>query len=296
MGFSSHRFGASLHGSVVKIATPAKINWSLYVLDKRPDRYHNICSLMQCVELYDSLTLEHANDMELVSDIDIPTGENLVFKAAAALRRYAGTGKGARISLAKAIPSGAGLGGGSSDAAAALWGLNNLWKLGLDKDELKSIGAGLGADVPFFFDCPMALAEGKGEALTPLKPGKSYPLLLVKPEAAVPTAWAYNALEAAKLTNRTDKVNNIKLIYDLVVSGNISSLSENLHNDFEGVVFKEYPMIGELKKKLFYSGAVAALMSGSGSSVFGVFESREAAEKAAGCFDGYWHRVVATLC
>lgn len=297
MRFSSHRcFEVSVLESIVKIRTPAKINWSLYVLDKRPDGYHNICSLMQCISIYDSLTLAPADHIELVSDVDVPAHENLVFKAADALKKHTGIKKGVNITLTKEIPSGAGLGGGSSDAAAALWGLNSFWGINLGKDELKTIGAGLGADVPFFFDCPMALAEGRGEVLTPLKPGLSYNLLLLKPDISVPTAWAYKALSSAKLTNTDSKVNNIKLIYDLLISGTISSLSENLHNDFEDVVFNEYSMIGELKNKLLNAGAVAALMSGSGSSIFGVFEESEAAEKAAGCFDGYWHRVITTLC
>ncbi|MBF0329834.1 MAG: 4-(cytidine 5'-diphospho)-2-C-methyl-D-erythritol kinase, partial [Nitrospirae bacterium] len=239
---------------------------------------------------------KQADDIELVSDINLPIDENLVFKAANSLKKHADIQKGVHITLAKGIPSGAGLGGGSSDAAAALWGLNSFWGLNLDKNELKDIGGGLGSDVPFFFDGPMALVEGKGDVLTPLKIKSQYSLLLLKPDVSVQTAWAYKALEASKLTNTTIKVNNIKLIFDLLVGGTAHALSEILHNDFEDVVFNEYPVICELKKKLLNTGAVAALMSGSGSSIFGVFESSEAAEKASGCFDGYWHRVIATLC
>src|SRR5512135_250912 len=176
---------------MITLNPPAKINWSLYILDKRADGYHNILSLMQCVGLYDSITFEHAGAIEFQSDMVIPKEMNLVYRSALALKKQTGTDLGARISLRKEVPSGAGLGGGSSDAAFTLMGLNRLWDLGLSHSELKEIGATLGSDVPFFFDCPAALVQGRGEILHPRQVSGSLILLLVKPEVAIPTAWAY---------------------------------------------------------------------------------------------------------
>jgi len=163
---------------MITLSPPAKINWSLYVLGKRDDGYHNIISLMQCVDLHDTITLQPSAAIELHTDMKIPAEQNLVFKAALALREAAGTTLGARIHLKKDIPSGAGLGGGSSDAAYALIGLNRLWGLELETDTLKRIGASLGSDVPFFFDSPAALAQGRGEMLFPEHISGSLKLLL----------------------------------------------------------------------------------------------------------------------
>ena len=281
------------------LKAPAKINWSLYVLDKRADGYQNILSLMQCIGLYDTLTFCHSEQLEVVSDMEIPIEQNLVFKAARILQQVTATKKGARIELKKEIPSGAGLGGGSSDAACALAGLNKLWDLGLDYSRLKAIGSNLGSDVPFFFDCPSAMAEGRGEILTPLDIGPPYTLLLVKPSISVSTAWAYGAREGAKrlveLTKTGNNVDNIKLIFEALNTGDFAALKLLAHNDFEDCVIQQYPVIGILKQGLLDDGADLALMSGSGSAVFGLFKDGQSAEKAAERVSGYWNRVVETL-
>ncbi len=306
---------SSTNHSPLVLKAPAKINWSLYVLNKRDDGYHNIVSLMHCIGLYDTLTFEPSDTIELVSDMDIPDNQNLVYKAAIKLQSYAGTKMGARIALKKEIPSGAGLGGGSSDAAYTLIGLNKLWGIGLDAGELKDIGSGLGADVPFFFDCPIAFAEGKGEILTPLSISVPYTLLVVKPPISVSTLWAYERIGArrvkgqgsertetgdgeqgaAELTKMGDKINNIKLIYDALKRRGVSFLKAKVHNDFEDVVMEKYSVIGSVKQELLNAGAVLSIMSGSGSAVFGLFEDRNMALSVSSRFSSYWNRVVETL-
>jgi len=288
---------------MITLNPPAKINWSLYVLGKRDDGYHNIISLMQCVDLHDTITLGPSSALELYSDMKIPAEQNLVFKAALALREAVGTGLGARIHLKKEIPAGAGLGGGSSDAAYALIGLNRLWGLKLETDALKRIGVALGSDVPFFFDGPAALAQGRGEMLFPEYISGSRTLLLIKPGASIPTAWAYKAmadLRATKstisdLTNTEEKLNNIKLIVDVLNNGPLSLLRSLLQNDFERVAIEKHPVIGEIKERLLAAGASTALLSGSGSAVFGLFENRESACRASQLFLSFWNRVVNTL-
>lgn len=292
-----------------ELRTPAKINWSLYVLNKRDDGYHNILSLMHCIGLYDTLTFEHSDTIELITDMGIPPHRNLVYKAARSLQSHAGIKNGAKIVLKKEIPSGAGIGGGSSDAAYTLIGLNRLWGLGLGNDELKIIGSRLGSDVPFFFanisGNPMAIAEGRGEILTPLEIGISYILLLIKPSVSISTAWAYEQIGVrgkgkgqkaiAELTNTGDNINNINSIYNALKTGDISFLKARIHNDFEDAVIEEYPVIGSLKEKLLNAGASMAIMSGSGSAVFGLFEDRDKAVSASRQFSSHWNRVVETL-
>ncbi len=283
---------------MLTVKAPAKINWSLFVLDKREDGYHNILSLLHCIGLYDILEFELSDTLTLESDLDIPCERNLVYKAASLLKNYSGTGKGARIILRKEIPSGAGLGGGSSDAAHTLMALNKLWELDLGKAELKALGSALGSDVPFFFEGPLAAAEGRGERLTGLPVAKAYVLLLVKADCSVSTSWAYGALDGegeGKMALAENKINNIQLIYRALAAGDIFSIAGNAHNDFENAVMRRYPVIGAVKERLLKSGAVMALMSGSGSTVFGLFNDESAALNASGNFQSYFCRVVKTL-
>ncbi|MGO9015538.1 MAG: 4-(cytidine 5'-diphospho)-2-C-methyl-D-erythritol kinase [Dissulfurispiraceae bacterium] len=283
---------------MITVKAPAKINWSLFVLDKRDDGYHNILSLLHCIGLYDILQFELADTLILESDLDIPYDRNLVYKAASLLKNHSGTEKGARIILRKEIPSGAGLGGGSSDAACTLMALNNLWELDFGKTELKALGSVLGSDVPFFFEGPLAAAEGRGEQLTSLPVARSYVLLLVKADCSVSTSWAYGALNRegkGKIAKIENKKNNIQLIYRALASGDISSIAGNVHNDFEDAVIRHYPVIGAVKERLLKNGAVMAHMSGSGSTVFGLFNDESGALKASGNFQSYFCRVVKTL-
>ncbi len=287
---------------MITLNAPAKINWSIYVLNKRNDGYHNILSLMQCIGLYDEISFDHADGIEIETDMDIPAGQNLVYKAARMLQSYAGSKKGAKIILKKNIPSGAGLGGGSSDAAFALKGLNKLWGFGFSDNELKSIGSRLGSDVPFFFECPIALAEGRGEMLTSLNIDVSYYLLLIKPAVSISTAWAYKNMASGigqnndlQLTKIEDKINNIKFIYEALRLGDTVAIKTSIRNDFEGVIMKKYPEIMDLKDMLLGAGASAALMSGSGSVVYGVFLKKDDAVSASRHFTSYWHSIAETL-
>jgi 4-diphosphocytidyl-2-C-methyl-D-erythritol kinase len=273
------------------LKAPAKINWFLQVAGKRDDGYHDIVSVMQKVSLYDTLMFEESGTLELVSGIDLPVKENLVYRAAELLREATGCRLGARITLQKNIPAAAGLGGGSSDAAATLSGLNSLWNLGLDEQALRSLGSRLGSDVPFFNGPPCALAGGRGERVTPLPTGgPSCSLLLVKPDVGIATAWAYRNYRML-----TKKTVDIKLFCQALGRRDFSTLRQIVFNDLEEAVLPQYQVIAGLKTKLLEQGAEFSLMSGSGSAVFGVFRSPEEARKAAGGFADTWSCVVDTI-
>jgi 4-diphosphocytidyl-2-C-methyl-D-erythritol kinase len=288
---------------MITIKAPAKINWTLYVMDRRPDGYHNIISLIQRIALYDTLKFEAAEEISLNCSMNIPEEDNLVYRAALALKRASGYEKGAVITLEKDIPHGAGLGGGSSDAAFTLIGLNELWKLGFNIFRLREIGETLGSDVPFFIGSNVALVRGRGEMLIPEHIRNGLVLLVVKPEESIPTAAAYRAIAESRsapngcpdLTNIEEKLNNIRLIIGALNDGPIDLTGSLLQNDFEKVAIGMSPVIGEIKEGLLKAGAAAALLSGSGSAIFGLFESRKIAEKASGMFVSHWNRVVETL-
>jgi 4-diphosphocytidyl-2-C-methyl-D-erythritol kinase len=273
------------------LKAPAKINWFLSVLSKREDGYHNIISAMQCVDLFDFLDFGEAEEISVVSEADIPPEENLICKAAVLLKSFSGVKSGARIERQKNIPIGAGLGGGSSDAAATLLGLNRLWNLNLSIEELMRLAAGIGSDVPFFLDGKLSLVEGRGEKVTDLKAEVKANLLLVKPEESVSTAWAYNSFEPRLPKKAVD----IKLFCQALVSGNVGYLRDAAYNDLETVVLRKYPVIGEIKNILLRNGALFSMMSGSGSAVFGFFRTREAAVEASLHLKGKWCMVVNTL-
>jgi 4-diphosphocytidyl-2-C-methyl-D-erythritol kinase len=276
---------------------PAKINWFLSVLGKRKDGYHNISSLMQCISIYDNLTFEQADTIEVVSDLDIPPGDNLVYKAASFLKQYTSYKKGAKIALHKNIPVSAGLGGGSSDAAYTLSGLNRIWGLGLSNRELSTIGAEIGSDVPFFLNSSFAFVEGKGEKITPLKLNNpAIVLLLVKPSISVSTAWAYAYFDKLNIGELTKKTVDIKLFCQAFLNRDLASLRATLNNDLEKVVIERYPVVGEIKEKLLKNGAIISLMTGSGPTVVGVFESKKAALTAAEKLGfNNWCRVAETI-
>lgn len=275
----------------ISLKAPAKINWFLSVLNKRDDGYHNIVSPMQCVDLFDRLSFEKAEDICLLSDLNIPAEGNLVYRAAALLKKVSSYKFGARIELQKNIPVAAGLGGGSSDAAFTLMGLNRLWGLNFDRKMLMKLAAEIGSDVPFFLAGNFSLIEGRGEKVTELSTEGSLIILLAKPDIAVSTAWAYNSFE----TGLTKKTVDIKLFCQALDRKNFAFLHDAVFNDLEDVVIRKYPVIGELKETLNRNGAVLSLMSGSGSVVFGVFNTVEEAVRASANLQGRWCRVVRTL-
>jgi 4-diphosphocytidyl-2-C-methyl-D-erythritol kinase len=275
----------------ISLKAPAKINWFLSVLNKRDDGYHNILSPMQCVDLFDILSFEEAEEIRLLSDMNIPAEGNLVFKAAALLKKVSSYKFGARIELQKNIPVAAGLGGGSSDAAYTLIGLNRLWGLNFDSKALMNLAAEIGSDVPFFLAGNFSLVEGRGEKVKELNSEGSMIILLVKPDISVSTAWAYNSFEPGL----TKKTVDIKLFCQALDRKNYAFLRNAVCNDLEDVVIRKFPVIGELKEKLKQNGASLSLMSGSGSVVFGVFNSIEEAARASAKLQGSWCRIVRTL-
>jgi 4-diphosphocytidyl-2-C-methyl-D-erythritol kinase len=275
----------------LKLRAPAKINWFLSVLGKRDDGYHDIASPMQCVSLFDELSFEHAEDIQLISGMDVPAAENLVYRAALLLKKVSSYRKGAKITLKKNIPLAAGLGGGSSDAASALIGLNRLWGLEYGNDQLMRIAAGIGSDVPFFIEGHLSLVEGRGEKVRALKSGTTVPMLLVKPDLEISSGWAYRNCE----TELTKKSIDIKLFCQALDGKDFARLKEMVFNDLESAVVKEYPVVAEIKKMLSENGAVVASMSGSGPTVFGVFDSTADAERASRNMGQRMCRVVSTL-
>jgi 4-diphosphocytidyl-2-C-methyl-D-erythritol kinase len=275
---------------MLTLKAPAKINWFLLVLGRRPDGYHDIQSLMQCVSLYDYLTFEDSDTIEIITDADIPLEENLIYKTAVRLKEQSGVEKGARITLKKHIPLAAGLGGGSSDAACTLKGLTTLWKLNIPEAKLLEIAGTIGSDVPFFLKGHSALVEGRGEKVTPVSLKRSFIMVLVKPPVGVSAKWAYSGIKEL-----TKKANNIELFIQALEAGDFPSIKSMAKNDLENPVLRRYPVVNELKGKLLDCGALLAAMSGSGPTVFGVFENRTEAEKAVDAVSPQWAKIVETL-
>lgn len=274
----------------------AKINLGLQVLSKRADGFHDINTVFFKTGLYDELEFEPASDiiLECTPDLGIRPTENLVYRAALLLKDYAeknnllkkslvSNSTGAKIRVRKHIPSGAGLGGGSSDAAAALLALKELWQIDISHYELHMLATLLGSDVPFFLKDGAAVGTGRGEILEYFELALPWWLVIVYPNIHVNTGEAYAALQR---THAEKKSIDFKTILQNSFK-NTELLKENIVNDFEDVVFKKHPEIAEIKNALYEFGAVFALMSGSGSSVFGLFASHEEALAATDRFKNY---------
>ena len=261
----------------------AKINWSLQILGKRQDSYHEIVTLLQTVSLCDEITFELRDDNQIIlhcDDAAIPTDDaNLIVKAALALRKRLGSSSGAEITLTKKIPAQGGLGGASSNAAVTLLALNALWRADLTPGQLKLIGRGLGSDVPFFFAGGRCIAIGTGTTVKALHDPPLQRLVIVAPNAKVSTANAYTSLNARSLTTSDAASILSSSLADLFSAG---SGQVPLQNDFERVIFEIEPEIYRVKQALVDAGARGALLAGSGSSVFGVFANIEARERALG--------------
>ena len=260
----------------------AKINLGLSVLGKRPDGYHDIATIFQQVDLFDELIFQKSVQpgIKIISnDPTLPVdASNLVHKAIAALFECAGETFGVDVMIEKKIPTGGGLGGGSSNAAMALQVVNEWLQKPLTKNELLKIGAGIGSDVPFFLLGGTAFGEGRGEILTPLFWDLSVWICLICPGIHVSTAWAYNEMKIA-LTNK-EKFTKFKPLFQEVSPHALGKLE----NDFEGMVFRRHPVLLNYKELLREGGAFYASMSGSGSSMFGIFLDREPAQAAKSFF------------
>ena len=255
------------------IESYGKINLSLDVLYKRNDGYHELNTLMQQVDLKDTLTLKEIKEGIIIecNNSDVPLGSaNLVYKAWEKIKERTGVNKGIHIKIDKQIPLASGLAGGSTNGAAVLKGLSELWQLNLGEEELRGIGVEIGADVPFCIMGGTAYAQGIGEKLKKLKPFSNKLVLLANPGIEVSTAYVYNNLVLNK-----DKRVDIDRLIRYLEEGNLKGLAENMVNVMEEVVVKDHPIISEIKKDMMKYGALGALMSGSGPTVFGIFDDEE---------------------
>jgi len=267
--------------STIALPAFAKVNWSLRVLGKRDDGYHEIDTVFQTISLHDTITFERTDDKIIrlwCDDRSIPLDEtNLVWRAGAALRQRYSIDFGVKIRLEKRIPSEAGLGGGSSDATATLIALAQCWGIEPTPDDLISLGKSLGSDVPFFFFGGTARGTGRGEHIEPLRDAPEQHLLIIKPNASVPTANAYKSLNSRALTSSNAKP---ILLRSQASDDSVSFDLNALHNDFEAVISQLEPEIERAKNALLKSGARAAILCGSGSAVLGIFENQDAQERA----------------
>jgi len=275
----------------ITLVSPAKINLCLSVLGKRADGYHDVEMLMQTVGLYDEVTVTLGGEGVRVScdNNAVPSGDrNIAWKAADCLLRAAGRATGLAIDIRKNIPVAAGLGGGSGNAAAVLVALNRLVNAGFDGERLADLGAKIGMDVPFFLYGPTALARGRGEILTRLQPLPRFWVLLVNPGFETSTAWVYKNVNLG-LTKKVD-CNKIARL-------NVRSIAQELHNDLETVTAVAHPEIGKIRASLQDQGALGVLMSGSGPTVFGIFETEASCRAAAAglCNKGWRLYPVETL-
>lgn len=261
----------------------AKINLTLDVLEKREDGYHDISMIMQTVSLFDLIIIDKTESgIEISTNLRyLPCNEkNIAYKAADAFFKESGINGGVKIRIHKNIPVSAGLAGGSGNCAAALTAVNMLYGTPLSKDKLCAIGASLGADVPYCFDGSTQLAEGIGEILTPLPKMPDAYILLVKPNINVSTGTVYERIDSAPVIDRPDT----NAMIDALRAQSVAGIADNLCNVMEAVTEKMYPVIGGIKQKMILNGALGSVMSGSGPTVFGIFDDFEKAKASADSF------------
>jgi 4-diphosphocytidyl-2-C-methyl-D-erythritol kinase len=267
----------------VRFFSPAKINLFLNVLKKRGDGYHAIETLFERLDFGDTVYLDRTSsriELEILGREKVPNdSKNLAWRAARLLQETCRVRQGVRIRIRKRIPVSAGLGGGSSNAATVLLGLNRLWNLGLPRKKLMVLGSKLGSDVPFFIlEAPWAFGRGRGEILKPVAvPAKKIWHVLIKPSFGISTKDAYQGF----VPGLTPKKANVKMLLHSIHRGDSEALSKLLFNSLELTLNKRVKIILKIKKQLVDRGAYAALMSGSGSCVFGLFGSKQKARHAA---------------
>lgn len=257
----------------------AKINLGLDVVRRLENGYHEVKMVMQTVGIYDVLTFEKAAEGIVVTTDsgELPTDENnLIYKAARLMKERFGIEEGVRIHLQKNIPIAAGMAGGSTDAAATLKGIRDLFEVKCTEEELKEIGVKIGADVPYCVMGGTALAEGIGEKLTALKAASDCVLLVAKPDINVSTKFVYEHLDAQGVSKHPD----IDGMVEAIAEGSLQGVVERMENVLESVTIPAHPIIDTIKSRMKELGAVNSLMSGSGPTVFGIFENEESAERA----------------
>ena len=252
----------------------AKINLGLDVIGRRDDGYHLVRMIMQSIDLYDELSFEKTADGSITiitSNAKIPTdNHNLIWKVAHQLQETYGVKDGVIVSLKKYIPMAAGMAGGSTDAAATYLALNELWKLGLSRKEMCDLGVKLGADIPYCICGGTAISEGIGEVLTDLRDLPSCHIMIAKPAIDVSTAWAYQTLDASPIESHPD----IDGMAQAIDKGNLQGVCDRLANVLEPVTAGRYTVIEEIRQVMLANGAMGARMSGSGPTVFGIFENK----------------------
>lgn len=258
----------------------AKINLGLDVTGKREDGYHIVSMIMQNVDLYDTLTFEKNDTGEIIlnaSSPKIPTDDsNLICKVAKQLREKYGVKDGVSVYLEKRIPVAAGMAGGSTDGAATYMALNEIWNLGLDTKTMCELAVKLGADIPYCIIGGTALAEGIGEELTTISDMPKCHLVIAKPDIDVSTGWVYKTLDSKEIENHPD----IAGVRTAIENGDLKGMCEKIGNVLEYVTASKYSVINDIEKIMEDNGAVKAFMTGSGPTVFGVFDSEQKAKEA----------------
>lgn len=264
----------------ISLKALAKINLGLDVVRRREDGYHEVRMIMQTIQLYDRLDIKRTQEpgIQIQTNLSfLPVNENnLIYKAAKLLMDEFSITDGVSVKLDKRIPVAAGMAGGSTDAAAMLIGVNRLFSLGLTKRQLMERGVQIGADVPYCIMRGTALAEGIGEALSPLPPMVKCPVLIAKPSISVSTKFVYQNLKLDDTTFHPD----IDRLIDDIKAKNLHDIAAHMGNVLETVTIPNYPVIDEIKKHMLSNGAVGAMMSGSGPTVFGLFDDEDTAKKA----------------
>ena len=264
----------------IRLKARAKINLGLDVLGKRENGYHDVRMVMQTVGIYDRLIITKIPEDEIRININLkflPVNENnLIYKAYKLMKDEYGFSGGIDVDLNKFIPIAAGMAGGSTDAAAVLYGMNRMFELGLSKEELMQRGVKIGADVPYCIMRGTALAEGIGEQLTALPPMVKCPILIAKPQISVSTKFVYENL---KLDENTVHPDIDRLVED-IRRKDLAAITSDMGNVLETVTIPNYPVIAEIKEHMMEHGAAGAMMSGSGPTVFGLFDDKEKAVAA----------------
>ena len=283
--------------SSIELKSRAKINLSIDVLGKREDGYHLVEMIMQTIDLYDIIKIKEIEIDEIninSNSSDIPLNENnIVYKAAKVLKDQFNIKNGVEIFIEKNIPVAAGMAGGSSNAAAVLVGLNKLWKLNLSEVRLQEIGLKLGADVPFCISGNAALAQGIGEELTYIKGlSKDTVILVCKPNLFVSTKEVYECIDSKDI----DKRPNNKFLIECLKNEDTRQLAENMFNVLEGVTMDKHPVIQQIKDIMTNNRALGAMMSGSGPTVFGLYENREDAVKCKAILEKQFKQTFVVAC
>ena len=265
----------------MRLRALAKINLGLDILGKRPDGYHEVRMIMQTIQMYDVLEIVKKQEPGISLTVNVPfipvDERNLVYKAAKMLMDEFHIEEGVSIKLDKFIPVAAGMAGGSSDAAAAFVGINRMFRLGLSEEELMQRAVSVGADVPYCIMRGTALAEGIGEKLTRLSPVPKCFVLVGKPGVAVSTKMAYENLNLSAVTSHPD----IDGMMEDIARGDLYAMAAKMGNVFESGIIRQYPVIQQIKDLMEENGALKAMMSGSGPTVFGIFDDQDKMESAA---------------